>query len=262
MAAKKETTTVKKTVRKPKNIWDIDGLLCNGVDYEFGESGCVDWKATLLKRMDLLMPNRSWFFRNNQEPPRDISDIEDPKEDQMALTLKATHWLLNSRGYRDITYKPIIRTEDEFRKIATYSCKITFKGNYETNFEDVSYEAIASASNTNVVGVISMEYLDSTAQNRALSRAVRGFLNVNIVSDEEMGDDRARIRQEKEDLKSSDVSYPTLLKKKWQEKTGGSDFQAFKSYMKENMIDVDAEKWEEVDNKVLREAVGIMKNDK
>ena len=125
MASKSKTAS--KPTLKVKKIWDNNGLLSSGVDYEFNESGHVDWKSMVLKKTDLLMPNRSWFFGREPEAPKNVADMENPKEEQLALTLRATQWLLNSRGYTNIEYNPICRISEGDKDIAVYSCNITFK---------------------------------------------------------------------------------------------------------------------------------------
>ena len=253
MASKSKTQPTPKI----KTIWDKNGLLAQGVDYEFDNAGMIDWKSMVLKKTDLLMPNRSWFFGREPEAPRNVADIENPKEEQIALTLRATQWLLNSRGYTNIVYNPICRVRDGDQDMAVYSCKITFKGNYETDFKDVTYEAIASATESNTSGYIAQSYLDSTAQNRALSRAVRGFLGVHIVSDEEMGNVGPPSSSESDDVGKT-LSFNTTLEKLWGEK-GDGEFSSFVAFMAENALNIDCENWEEMSGKNLRESLGILK---
>ena len=217
----------------------------------------IDWKSMVLKKTDLLMPNRSWFFGKEPEAPRNVADIEDPKEEQIALTLRATQWLLNSRGYTNVEYNPICRVRDGDQDMAVYSCKITFKGNYETDFKDVAYEAIASATESNTSGYIAQSYLDSTAQNRALSRAVRGFLGVHIVSDEEMGNVAPPVSSDSDDSGKT-LSFHTTLEKLWAEK-GDGEFSSFVEFMTEKGLNIDCKNWEEMSGKNLRESLGILK---
>tara|TARA_R110000824_G_scaffold74491_2_gene189332 strand:- start:56 stop:817 length:762 start_codon:yes stop_codon:yes gene_type:complete len=245
-----------KPTLKIKKIWDNNGLLSSGVDYEFSESGHIDWKSMVLKKTDLLMPNRSWFFGREPESPKNVADMENPKEEQLALTLRATQWLLNARGYTNIEYNPICRISEGDKDIAVYSCKITFRGNYETDFEEVSYEAIASATESNTSGYIAQSYLDSTAQNRALSRAVRGFLGVHIVSDEEMGN--VAPQGDVSDDGGKKLSFHTTLEKLWSEKNDGA-FSTFVEFMVGEGLDITCSGWEDMSGKNLREALGILK---
>ena len=254
MAAKSKSTP--KPTLKTKKIWDNNGLLSSGVDYEFNESGHIDWKSMVLKKTELLMPNRSWFFGREPETPKNVSDMENPKEEQLALTLRATQWLLNSRGYTNVEYNPICRVRDGDQDMAVYSCKITFKGNYETDFETVVYEAIASATESNTNGHIAQSYLDSTSQNRALSRAVRGFLGVHIVSDEEMGDVAPKVDNSGDEGKK--LSFHTTLEKLWSEKSDGK-FSSFIKFMSTEGLEITCTGWEEMSGKNLREALGVLK---
>ena len=254
MASKSKTSS--KPTLKVKKIWDNNGLLSSGVDYEFGPSGHIDWKSMVLKKTDLLMPNRSWFFGREPEAPKNVADMENPKEEQLALTLRATQWLLNSRGYTNIEYNPICRISEGDKDIAVYSCKITFRGNYETDFEEVSYEAIASATETNTSGYIAQSYLDSTAQNRALSRAVRGFLGVHIVSDEEMGN--VAPQGDTSDDEGRKLSFHTTLEKLWSEKNDGK-FSSFVEFMSDQGLEITCKGWEDMSGKNLRESLGVLK---
>ena len=256
MATKKKTSSsTTSKVKKVKSIWDNDGLLI-GLDYKFNDYGQIDWKTMVLERQELLMPNKNWFFGKvaPENVPNSVEEIENPKEEQLALTLKATHWLLNSRGYTDISYNPISRCRDGNQDIAVYSCKITFRGNYETDFKDVSYEAIASASESNTDGKIGIKYIDSIAQNRALSRAVRGFLNVSIVADEEMSRETHNIDVDED----SNVKKLTVLESMWN-KVGDGEFSSFVSHMKDQGIEIDSDKWEQINGKTMREAIGLMR---
>jgi len=254
MASKSKTSS--KPTLKVKKIWDNNGLLSSGVEYEFSASGHIDWKSMVLKKTDLLMPNRSWFFGREPESPKNVADMDNPKEEQLALTLRATQWLLNSRGYKSVEYNPICRVSEGDKDIAVYSCKITFIGNYETDFEDISYEAIASATESNTSGYIAQSYLDSTAQNRALSRAVRGFLGVHIVSDEEMGNVAPQGEVSTDGGKK--LSFHTTLEKLWSEK-GDGKFSSFIAYMSEQGLDIKSDDWEDLSGKSLRESLGVLK---
>jgi hypothetical protein len=164
--------------------------------------------------------------------------------------------LLNSRGYTNIEYSPICRISEGDKDIAVYSCKITFRGNYETDFEEVSYEAIASATESNTSGYIAQSYLDSTAQNRALSRAVRGFLGVHIVSDEEMGN--VAPQGDTSDDGGKKLSFHTTLEKLWSEKNDGK-FSSFVEFMSTKGLEITCNGWEDMSGKNLRESLGILK---
>ena len=71
-------------------------------------------------------------------------------------------------------------------ELVTVKTTIVWIPNYETNFEEVSYSAIATASLNNTFS-FAQKYLGEIAANRGECRAVRGFLRIPILSFDEIG---------------------------------------------------------------------------
>jgi hypothetical protein len=146
------------------------GLL-EGVSYVFNEDGTVNWRKMI--PVEFIVPNSE---RANGE-----TDISKLRDDQLIILLGGIKHLAKIRGYTSAI--PFIHTASEHYVAA--SCTIQWVGNYETQGLPVTRAALADASQTNTDGIAS-SYLASIAENRAFVRAVRNFLNINIVSKEEL----------------------------------------------------------------------------
>ena len=87
------------------------------------------------------------------------------------------------RGYTDVRYDVVSPSPNYV--VAT--CSITWKPNYETEGQEVTFSSIGDASHENTKSFAKL-YLGPIAENRAFVRCVRNFLKINIVSSEELGD--------------------------------------------------------------------------
>ena len=67
------------------------------------------------------------------------------------------------------------------------SCGIRWVPNFETEGEEVYFEAMADASLSNTKS-FARNFLAAIAENRAFVRCVRNFLRINVVGSDEMGD--------------------------------------------------------------------------
>lgn len=159
--------------------------LVKGIDYKFLPDGTVDWRN--------MIPQQ-FLYVNNDIKRRDklekkygkaydqIDIVKDNVEDSdLVIMLGGIKYLLKIRGFQKVIPETKISTQE----YASVSCFITFIPNYETEGREVIYgdNACAHLGNTNSFG---QNYLVEMATNRALCRAVRSFLNINIVSKEEI----------------------------------------------------------------------------
>jgi hypothetical protein len=151
-------------------VRDEHGLL-KGVAYVFNEDGTINWRKMI--PAEFIVPNAE---RANGE-----TDVTKLRDDQLIILLGGIKALAKIRGYTSVLLS--IHTAAE--NYVAASCMIQWIGNYETQGLPVTRAALADASQSNTDGFASL-YLASIAENRAFVRAVRNFLNINIVSKEEL----------------------------------------------------------------------------
>jgi hypothetical protein len=158
-----------------KYIIDRYGLL-ESADYDFNEDGSVNWRSMIPQ--EHLYANKDYFSRYGNPVPKDIEGLPDS-----ALVIKLTgiKELAKLRRFRSVHYD--ILHSCESRVVAV--CKIVWAGNYETDYEDVSFESVANATTNNTNG-FGAKFLESIAENRAFVRAVRNFLNIHVVGADEI----------------------------------------------------------------------------
>lgn len=149
----------------------------DSINYIYNEDGTIDWRKMIPS--EFLVPNKMNFERRGKTIPTDISTLEDK---DLLILLGGIKKLAQIRGYYSVDY--VVTSSNENYVVAV--CKIIWMPNYETNNISVSFSAIGDANlkNTNSFG---KDYLGPIAENRAFVRAVRNFLKINIVSQEEIG---------------------------------------------------------------------------
>ncbi len=158
---------------------DNYGLLKDTV-YCFQPDGRINWRGMVKK--DYLYPNKQYFPNKSVEELKamDASQISD---DKLLVSLPGIKDLAQIRGYHSVKYQAVSSTVD----FASVVCSILWTGNYETNHRQVVFESTADASPLSVKGMYG-NYLMAVAENRAFVRAVRNFLGVHIIGDDEVGD--------------------------------------------------------------------------
>jgi len=149
------------------------GLLENSnINYIYNDDGSINWRKMV--KTEYLVPNR----QKTQET--DTSKLEDK---DLLILLGGIKELAQIRGYSKVEYKVVAASENYF---AT-SCRITWLPNYETGGQEIVFEALADATINNTKNFARF-FLAAISENRAFVRAVRNFLKINIVSQEELGD--------------------------------------------------------------------------
>lgn len=159
---------------------DQYGLMKN-VEYIFNEDGSVNWKKMVDPQF--VYPNEKWFTDRKQPIPETAEGLED---EQCIISLAGFKKLLSLRGYSSQTFS-VINDKDG---VVSVKCSITFSPNYETSGQEVIKEDIASAGTFNVDPEF-INYVHTIAANRALCRTIRSFLNIHVVSKEELADKTA-----------------------------------------------------------------------
>lgn len=169
-----------------KEIKRNDKGLIEGLSYKIDETGMIDWKSMIPSEFLYVNPDlkrREKLEKKYNKNYNDIDPILDNVEDSdLIMMLGATKYLLRIRGFSKVSVPPVVSNDN----YASVHCTIDFIPNFESEGRPISYSenACAHPGNTNGFG---QKYLLEMATNRALARCVRNFLNINIVSKEELG---------------------------------------------------------------------------
>lgn len=149
---------------------DENGLI-EGVGYIFNEDGSINWRK---------MVDPQYIAINEQRTTK--TDISEVKDEDLIIRLAGLKKLLRIRGFKTREFRPVVATPSYVSTV----CRITFIANYETEGQEISYEAMADASNYNTFD-FAVNYLSAIAENRAFARCIRSFLGIDITAEEEIG---------------------------------------------------------------------------
>ena len=168
------------STNKPPKLFKRNefGLIENeSIKYIFNDDGTINWRKMI--KPEFLVPNKQYFERYKKSVPSSIEGLED---NQLLILLGGIKELAQMRGFNSVNYDIQTPAGDYIAAV----CSINWIPNYETEGRSVTFSAIGDASpfNTNSFG---KNYLGPIAENRAFVRAVRNFLKINIVSQEELG---------------------------------------------------------------------------
>lgn len=165
---------------------DDNGLI-PGIDYILTDEGLIDWRA--------VIPNKFFYIKNDQRSRvriekkygksiKDIDITNDKVSDSdLIITLGGIKYVAKVRGILSVSENIKESNED----YCSVTCNIIFTPNFETEMNAVPFSASASAHRNNTTDFY-QKYLVEAASNRAFVRCVRNFLNINIVSKEELGE--------------------------------------------------------------------------
>lgn len=209
---------------------DEHGLLSN-VDYIFNDDGSVNWRAMI--KEEHLFPNRSWFESRGKDCPRSIEGLEDH---QLLIKLGGIKELAKLRGFQNVSYT-FERCEEGHVAVI---CGINFLPNYETAGNEVYFEDAANATLNNTSN-FATKFLETIACNRAFVRAVRNFLNVHIVGDDEI--DKSTPQTASSDF-SAALTPNGVLENQF------DDFNNFKGRLREL--------WKEANNESNNELINVL----
>jgi len=196
------------------------GLIDNGsVKYIYNQEGLIDWRKMINTKF--LVPNKQNFEKYNKPVPKTIEGLEDK---DLVILLGGIKELAQIRGFKSVRY--LIHSPSPDYVIAT--CSINWIPNFETENNPVVFSALGDASPINTTS-FGRNYLGPIAENRAFVRAVRNFLKINIVSQEEIG---GAASQETPDASSSllkdimtqnGISFEKIKSKLIEEKFDGAE---------------------------------------
>lgn len=163
---------------------DENGLII-GIDYIFDENGLVSWKDMVSPMFLYVNPDPKKRKKIEEKYKKAYSEIipsVDKVDDQdLIIMLGGLKQLLRLRGFEKVCYN--IKESNE--NYAAVSCSIVFSPTFESEFKSQEYTENACAHPANTMS-FAQNYLLEIATNRALARCIRNYLNINIVSKEEL----------------------------------------------------------------------------
>lgn len=186
--ATKKSTKQEKVAEssQPKFSLTMDGLR-SGVQYSFKEDGRVDWRKMIPDEWISL--NREKFLKKND--PIDIDALTKEEIADLKKNARDEDLIIKLGGYRDLAEirgfscveEEIVHASPDF---VCVKCTISWLPNFETFGKEVKFSASADAHIGNCSKEFGANYLTAIASNRAFSRAVRNFLRIGIVAQDEI----------------------------------------------------------------------------
>jgi hypothetical protein len=251
-----------KPFNKP-TIRDERGLL-NNVNYIFNQDGSINWRAMV--KPAHLYPNKGAFERFGKPVPDSIEGLEDNK---LLIKLAGIKEVAKLRGYSSIDFQfPKLE-----RDYVVATCRINWITNFESTnqiegmdtWESNSYMDVANATSENTDG-FGQKFLETIAANRAFVRAVRNYLGIHIVGEDEIDKKgSSKVIASSESL--SDITPQGVLKNKFKDSehnSGGDEFESFKEFLRslwksETYRNEDASKWKTWTDIPVKEARALIK---
>jgi hypothetical protein len=226
--------------------------LIEGVEYKFDSQGFISWREMIDPKF--LYPNKDWFEREKLPVPESIEGLED---NQLLIQLGGIKELARLRGYVSVEHSSTTIN----REYVTDKCGILWKGNYETDGEDILFEDVANASVDNCSGFGS-NFLETIAANRSFVRAVRNFLNIHIVGADEISKSKKRPETHEDAGETTEKKNPLpnlneKVKKALLE-NGYKDQASFRTLLE----DIKGQNKIEIDIPNLEDETGKLKTDK
>lgn len=179
----REIDTIKYTNIPPKLSTRNEHGLLEGVNYVFKPNGRVDWKAMI--KPEFLVFNREKQKEVEEKYGKPISELkiaelEDRDKDKYLLILLA--------GIRDLVHlRGCYAIETHVDAVSdsksTATTKIRWVDTYEKECNLSTGVGSASFDNTNS---FAKYFLESIAENRSFVRAVRQYLEINILGQDEI----------------------------------------------------------------------------
>jgi hypothetical protein len=175
--------TIYSSPMKGSDLRDEKGLL--KIPHHFKPTGFVNWRKMIPDEYIVL--NRERYLKKST--PQDVDKLseveyaalkEKADEKDILIKLAGLKEVAQIRGYSEINSEPI-RVEGNI----SVRCEITWIPNFETDFQEVKTTGLADATVDSVHGV-AQRHLLAIAENRALARAIRNFLQIHTVSQDEV----------------------------------------------------------------------------
>lgn len=196
--------------------------LIEGVEYKFNEDGSINWRAMI--KPEHLYPNKDWFEMRKMQMPDSIEGLGDH---QLLIKLAGIKELARLRGFSTVNYT--INTVSS--SYATAVCEICWMPNYETNGDLQVFSSTANATTDNCSG-FGVKFLEPIAENRSFVRAVRNYLNIHIVGDDEIDKSKNKIAYEESESIVQSLTPQSALKSAAKQNLGCEDFESFKKHLR------------------------------
>lgn len=168
-------------------IHRTEGLI-DSFPYKYKEDGSIDWRAMVPTKYLYPNPTKKEQIEKKYNKSYDqINVVDDNVADtDLVITLPGIKYLLRIRGCSKVDFD--IKTASQ--EYAGVKCSITFIPNKETEGREIVYSDAACAHFNNTKS-FTQQYLLEMACNRAFCRVIRNFLNIDIVSREELGSENS-----------------------------------------------------------------------
>jgi len=243
---------------KPQNssLRDERGLL-KGIDYILNKDGTVNWRAMINPAH--LYPNKDWFNRRNLPTPETSEGLRD---EQLLIKLGGIKELAKLRGFECVDFD-LLKLERDY---VVSKCTISWIRNFECASEEffcfIKNSDVANATTENTDG-FGQKFLETIAANRSFVRAVRNFLGIHIVGEDEIAKSGSGGKTQTADG-SADVTPQAVLSKKFQEVIGG-EFSDFREWLRtlwkeETYRNEEAKNWNSWSDVPSKEARTLLKH--
>lgn len=186
------------------------GLLAN-TNYEFTEDGYVNWRKMIKPEYLVFNLQKKETIEKQYGKPLSELSVNDVDDKFLLILLSGIKELANLRGFDSVTYEVDALTEGFVSAV----CRIQWSPNYEAENRVVVFEDGADATLNNTSGFGS-QFLTTIAINRAFVRAVRNFLKIHIVGNDEVN--KAASPEEDTDNQGLNTSPVTSLEAIMQKK--------------------------------------------
>ena len=159
----------------------LENGLVEGINYTRDENGRIEWFKLIPRKYLYINTEKKAQIEKRLGKRIDEADESEFLDTDYVINLQGIKYLLDLRGYQSCK----TRIDECNPDYAAATCEITFIPNDEDNFPQ-TYTACASAHPQNTKSWYA-KYLVEASSNRALCRAVRQFLRINAVAQEELG---------------------------------------------------------------------------
>lgn len=163
---------------------DPETGLVEGLTYRYTPEGLIDWRAMVDRRFLYVAREHEAKVVAAQGKSLAEIDILLVKDDWLRIRVGGLNQLAHLRGVVSCVYPHMLAREGW----AATTCEITFIANVESGGYPETWSGQASACRTSM-DTRMLPYLETFAENRAFSRAVKRALQINILSDIEVGGD-------------------------------------------------------------------------
>lgn len=216
------------------------GLL-EGIDYKYNDDGSINWRAMINPKHLVVNKQYSDILVKTLKKPFQEIKVEEVEDNKLLILLQGIKELAFLRGYKKVKPK-VVYVADEKVVVST---QIDWIGNFETGMESVSFGDVGSASYNNTNG-FGRKFLEPIATNRAFVRAVRNFLGVNVLANDEIDSSSS---PEPDTSNITEHSPQAVLEKAL--KKAGFNFSSFRDRVDKNhkdKITSDPTKWNKIED--------------